>query len=99
MEMNAQIITLSFPLIGIVAFLLSPFPLAMLIHLLKLLVSGMSCWIRARATKKRPAYAMEPLTSSEARLVSRLGSHTDARFLVGVRGELERQFLRRLEAS
>lgn len=45
-------------------------------------------WVVARAMKRRPDYGSEGLIGAEARVVSVLGAHDDARYLVRVRGEL-----------
>jgi membrane protein implicated in regulation of membrane protease activity len=86
--MHPYIILLSLPLIGIVAFWLLPLPLALPVYLVILLVSGLMYWLVARTMKKRPTYGVEALIGAEARVVSKLGPHADAQYLVKVRGEI-----------
>jgi membrane protein implicated in regulation of membrane protease activity len=88
--LHPYIILLSLPLIGIVVFWLMPLPMAILVYLLILAVSGVLYWIMARAMKKRPRYGVEALINAEARVVTGLGPDADAQYLVKVRGELWR---------
>ena len=86
--MHPYIILLLLPLIGIVVFWLLPLPLAIPVYLVILLVSGLLYWIIARAMKKRSKYGLEGLIGAEARVVSKLGPHDEAQYMVRVRGEL-----------
>jgi len=86
--MYLYIIFFSLPLLGILVFWFLPLPWAILAYLVILLVSGLMYWVVARAMKRRPDYGSEGLIGAEARVVSVLGAHDDARYLVRVRGEL-----------
>jgi len=86
--MHPYIILLLLPLIGIVVFWLLPLPQAILVYLVILVVSGLLYRVIARAMKKRSKYGVEGLIGAEARVVSKLGPHDEAQYLVRIRGEL-----------
>jgi membrane protein implicated in regulation of membrane protease activity len=86
--MHPYIILLLLPLIGIVVFWLLPIPLAIPVYLVILLVSSLMYWTIVRALKKRAKNGVEGLIGTEARVVSKLGSHDAAQYMVRVRGEL-----------
>jgi len=86
--MHAYIILLLLPLIGIVVFWLLPLPLAITVYLVILVASGLMYRTIVRAMKKRSKYGAEGLIGSEARVVSKLGPHEQAQYMVRVRGEL-----------
>ena len=88
--LHPYIILLLLPLIGIAVFWLMPLPLAVLVYLLMLALSGVMYWITARAMKRHPSYGVEALIGAEARVVSRLGPNADAQYLVKIHGELWR---------
>ena len=86
--MHPYIILLLLPLIGIVVFWLFPLPQAILVYIVILAVSGLLYWVIARAMKRRLKYGLEGLVGAEARVVSKLGPHDEAQYMVRVRGEL-----------
>jgi membrane protein implicated in regulation of membrane protease activity len=86
--MHPYIILLLLPLIGIVVFWLLPLPLAIPVYLVILLASGLMYWTIVRAMEKRSKYGLEGLIGAEARVISKLGPHDDAQYMVRVRGEL-----------
>jgi membrane-bound ClpP family serine protease len=86
--MHPYIILLLLPLIGIVVFWLFPLPLAILVYLFILLISSLLYCVIVRAMKKRSKYGLEGLIGAEARVVSKLGPHDEAQYMVRVRGEL-----------
>ena len=87
-RMHPYLILLLLPLIGIVVFWLFPLPLAILVYLVILVVSGLIYWVIARAMKKRPKSGAEGLIGAEARVVSILGPHDEAQYTVRISGEL-----------
>jgi membrane-bound serine protease (ClpP class) len=86
--MHLYIILLLLPLIGIAVFWLLPLPWNIVTYLIILIVSGLLYWVIAKAMKKRSKYGMEGLIGTEARVVSKLGPHDEAQYMVRVRGEL-----------
>jgi membrane protein implicated in regulation of membrane protease activity len=86
--MHPYIILLLLPIIGIVVFWLLPLPLAILAYIVILIISALLYWVIARAMKKRSRNGMEGLVGYEAMVVSELGPHDEARYMVRVRGEL-----------
>ncbi len=88
--MHPYIILLLLPLIGIIVFWLLPLPWNIVAYLGVLLVSGLLYWVIARAMRMRSKYGAEGLIGNEARVVSKLGPHDDAQYMVRVRGELWR---------
>jgi hypothetical protein len=62
-------IFLSLPLVGIGFFWLMPLPLAILVYLLILAVSGGFYWISARGMKRRSRHGVEAPIGTEARVV------------------------------
>jgi membrane protein implicated in regulation of membrane protease activity len=88
--MHPYIILLLLPLIGIIVFWLLPLPWNIVAYLVILLVSGLLYWVIERAMRMRSRYGAEGLVGTEARVVSKVGPHDDAQYLVRVRGELWR---------
>lgn len=86
--MHPYMILLLLPLIGIVVFWLLPLPLAIPVYLVILLASGLMYRTIVRAMKKRSKDGVEGLIGAEARVVSKLGPHDKAQYMVKVRGEL-----------
>ncbi len=86
--MHIYLIILLLPLIGIVVFWQLPLPLAILIYLVILIMSGLIYWLVARAMKRRSETGVEGLIGTEARVVSKLGPHENAQYMVKVHGEL-----------
>jgi membrane-bound serine protease (ClpP class) len=86
--MHPYLILLLLPLIGIVVFLLFPLPVAIPVYLVILLISGLMYWVIVRAMKKRSKVGIEGLIGAEARVLSKLGPHDEAQYMVRVRGEL-----------
>ncbi len=76
------------PIFGLVVFLFLPLNLAIPVYLGIVLLSGLMYWILFLAMKKRSKSGVEGLTGAEARVVSKLGPHEEAQYLVKIRGEL-----------
>ncbi len=88
--MHPYIILLLLPLIGIIVFWLLPLPWNIVAYLGILLVSGLLYWAIARAMRMRSKSGAEGLIGTEARVVSKLGPHDDAQYMIRVHGELWR---------
>jgi membrane protein implicated in regulation of membrane protease activity len=88
--MHPYIILLLLPLIGIVVFWLLPLYQAIFAYIIILLASGLLYWVIARAMKKRSKSGLEGLVGAEAMVISKLGPHDEAQYMVRVRGELWR---------
>jgi len=86
--MHPYIILLLLPLIGIVVFWLLPLTQAILAYIVILAVSGLLYWVIARAMKRGSKYGVEGLVGAEVRVVSKLGPHDEAQYMVRVHGEL-----------
>lgn len=86
--MHPYIILLLLPLIGIVVFWFLPLPQAIFAYLVVLLLSGVLYWVIARTMKNRSKYGLEGLIGAEARVVSKLGPHDYAQYMLRVHGEL-----------
>lgn len=86
--MHPYIILLLLPLFGLLVFLFLPLPLAALVYIIILIISGVLYWALIRAMKKRPEDGAEGLIGQEVRVVSKLDSHNEARYMVKFRGEL-----------
>jgi membrane protein implicated in regulation of membrane protease activity len=88
--MHPYIILLLLPLIGIVVFWLLPLYQAIFAYIIILIASGLLYWVIARAMKKRSKSGLEGLVGAEAMVISKLGPHDEAQYMVRVRGELWR---------
>jgi membrane protein implicated in regulation of membrane protease activity len=86
--MHPYIILLFLPLLGILVFFLLPLPEAIIFYLVILVISGLLYWAIARVLKRRSIVGREGLIGAEARVISKLGSHDTAQYMVNVRGEL-----------
>jgi membrane-bound serine protease (ClpP class) len=86
--MHIYVILLSLPLVGIIVFWLLGLPQAIFVYIAILLVSAALYWVVARAMKKRSKYGVEGLIGADARVISKLGPHDEAQYMVRVNGEL-----------
>ena len=76
------------PLIGLIVFWLLPLPVAIPVYIGILALSGVLYWIAVVTMKKRPQYSIESLIGTEGKVISRLGPHDEARYIVKAGGEL-----------
>ncbi len=86
--MHPYLIVLLLPLLGILAFFLLPLPQAIISYLVILLISGLLYWAIIRVSRRRSIVGREGLIGTEARVISKLGPHDAAQYMVEVSGEL-----------